>query len=626
MAESPHPHSSTAPPIRKFAVQHVETTRRSERARRGKDKEHDSASPVKGRGLLESQPDDTSTENSDKQVEQGSQTSSNEAVRAATNPYKEEGNGATSSHRFAPQLIETTKRTRKKGESIPTLKHTDKTDLSPGDRIHLPRHMRLTRPSALPRAPNNTPMQSSDQIPQLKESRFSSSNLNKANYRKTSFRIPHLEPILAQSEGEESNDSNIPSLSTTPSALSDEIEVQRRASREAYKEGFSGYVLELAAKAAKKQLKEQAFAAYPNENEHEPVDHFAVDRDPDGPLNGYSYDIPRDSEATEHLTRRESSVGWSLEELQRHKEMLEEQRRRQKSAEPAPDEAPLMVDPFREPLAWKAAQEAYAKEPPKATIAGSVQEAGELSKMRSAASPPMLGHDIEFRSCISPQHTVIDPTQKPISRAEGSISRQHSGLWTPPGGATPNLTRKSSFSGLWHGVCNVTSNHCLTIPTSMQTGLLTPAIESDDPFLSPLMGDKQQLPSSPTSATVAGIDGILSVEASIELEYPDSLVTQIYNYLSLGYPTLARKYDEELGKISKMTLEDIRKDDDRTNSKGYIGAPEGEGVTEKEAREHCGRWTALRLYIREWARQQPRMIAAESDNWGARARRGSWAI
>ncbi|OJD13817.1 hypothetical protein ACJ73_09160 [Blastomyces percursus] len=50
----------------------------------------------------------------------------------------------------------------------------------------------------------------------------------------------------------------------------------------------------------------------------------------------------------------------------------------------------------------------------------------------------------------------------------------------------------------------------------------------------------------------------------------------------------------------------------------------------------CMRWTALRLYIYEWARQQPRMAKADRyqqpndgsriDAWGARARRGSWAI
>ena len=43
------------------------------------------------------------------------------------------------------------------------------------------------------------------------------------------------------------------------------------------------------------------------------------------------------------------------------------------------------------------------------------------------------------------------------------------------------------------------------------------------------------------------------------------------------------------------------------------------------------RWIALKLYIREWARQHPSFDDGfgEDENplaWGVRARRGSWAI
>ena len=617
MAQVP---SSTPPQIRKFAVQHVETTTRLKQP----DKETTSTNLSRERRLAP-QPEDTSVRSDGREGERVTYTNKFTAPQEG----KTQDKNSAKPRRFAPQLIETTKRTRKKGDTTPALKHTDKTDLSPGDRVHLPRHMRLIRP--FPGVPSNTPMQSSDKVPQFKESRFSSSNIGKDGPCRISFRVPCLEPIFARSNSEESNDSNVPSLSTTPSALSDEIEVHRRASRarEAYNERFSGYLLELAAKAAKRQLKEQAFAAYPNENEHEPVDHFAVDRDSDGSYDGVGYDmLPQTLEQMEHMTRRESAVGWNLEVLQRHKEMLEEQRRQQSLLPPTIGEPTSFVDPFRNPFIRKdpTLESAHNTEPPRATIGGPVQETGELSRMRSAASPPMLGRDIQFRECPSPQYTMIDPTQRPKTRAEGAIARKHSGLWTPSGGATPNRTRNNSLSGLWHGVCNSKTHNCLIVPASLQTGILTPALESDDPFLSPLLGDKHQLPSSPTTATVAGIDDVLSVEAGIDEEYPDCFVTQIYNYLSLGYPSLAWKYDEELGKISKMPLADIRKGDARANSKGYVGVPEGEGATQREVREQCGRWMALRLYIREWARQQPRMVAAESDNWGARARRGSWAI
>jgi hypothetical protein len=121
---------------------------------------------------------------------------------------------------------------------------------------------------------------------------------------------------------------------------------------------------------------------------------------------------------------------------------------------------------------------------------------------------------------------------------------------------------------------------------------------------------------------IPGVDDILTLEARIEAEYPDSFVTQVYNYLSLGYPSLARKYDEELSKITKIPVEEIRRNDGEVDKKGHIGTPEG---TCDEEAEKGGRWEALRLYVREWARQQPGMISRE-EGWGTRIRRGSWAV
>jgi hypothetical protein len=122
---------------------------------------------------------------------------------------------------------------------------------------------------------------------------------------------------------------------------------------------------------------------------------------------------------------------------------------------------------------------------------------------------------------------------------------------------------------------------------------------------------------------------MLHVENEIDNEFNDAFVTQIYNYLSLGYPSLARKFDGELSKISRVSIEDLRRDDQMTNAKGYVGAPEGDGAEDNEVTGgRCARWTALRLYVREWARQQPGMADHKTglDAWGVRARRGSWAI
>lgn len=167
----------------------------------------------------------------------------------------------------------------------------------------------------------------------------------------------------------------------------------------------------------------------------------------------------------------------------------------------------------------------------------------------------------------------------------------------------------------------------------IQTGLLTPGTEKDDPFASVEQTSTEQLPASPSTSMGSKsscLDQVINREKVIESEFHDGFVTQVYNYLSLGYPALARKYDYELSKITRVPVENLRQDDQHTNAKGYVGAPEGTGCDLRGVQEgHCERWTALRLYVTEWARQQPRMdvsSAAANDDWGARARKGSWAI
>jgi hypothetical protein len=126
------------------------------------------------------------------------------------------------------------------------------------------------------------------------------------------------------------------------------------------------------------------------------------------------------------------------------------------------------------------------------------------------------------------------------------------------------------------------------------------------------------------------IDKKLQLEKQIEEEFPARVITQIYNYLSLGYPSLAHMFDEELSKISRIPLEELRKDDYNVDAKGYVGAPEGDGVDESEVVGKCKRWEALRLYVREWARQSPNFVDEKrrskgaNEDWGARARKGSW--
>jgi hypothetical protein len=130
----------------------------------------------------------------------------------------------------------------------------------------------------------------------------------------------------------------------------------------------------------------------------------------------------------------------------------------------------------------------------------------------------------------------------------------------------------------------------------------------------------------------SAIDKKLTLERQIEEEFPDRVVTQIYNYLSLGYPSLAWAFDEELAKISRISVEELRKDDMQMDAKGYVGVPEGNGTEESDVNGgKCRRWEALRLYVREWARQSPGFAeggkkGARAEAWGggATVRRGSW--
>jgi hypothetical protein len=135
---------------------------------------------------------------------------------------------------------------------------------------------------------------------------------------------------------------------------------------------------------------------------------------------------------------------------------------------------------------------------------------------------------------------------------------------------------------------------------------------------------------------LAGIDERIKAEVArskaetvLFAEFDDTFVTQVYNYLSLGYPALARQYDQELARISRISLEVLRADDEKKNAKGYIGLTEApEGFFKGEgSHEYGARWKALRVYILEWGRQHPSMSnGAAPTAWGVRARRGSWAI
>lgn len=510
--------------------------------------------------------------------------------------------------------------------------------------------MRPTRPSAVPVPPDNSPVISTEQIPQVPpESRFSSSKLVGKAPRRHSFRVPGLPDIKSDPETEESiDDSEEPSFSNSPFGGSDPTEArtnkrrrQRESQgRESQDERFTGYLLSLAASAAEKQLREQAMAAYPNENMHEPVDHYAIDRDSDesdveigvGKLSMDGSTAGDDGTERTHAGQkhRDSAAGWDLAEMRRHQDKLEQQKRDQWAAESQPGlSRRRSVKEAKKEGSQTAAEPVGA--PPKDIIGW--QKDNEMKPMRNAASPPMAGESLRFPRCESPQATRLDvhqyPGQRPLA---GTQSREHSGLWTPGGGTS----RANSSSGLWNGVCAASAVDALAPPKPLQSGLLTPApYDRPDPFLSlsdalaPPQNPQATLPPSPPSSSETTSHRPRQPRRpSLESELSDHFVTQVYNYLSFGYPSLARPFDTELEKITGVPIATLRQDDNSGNSKGYVGAPEGTGLDAREASQGaCRRWLALRLYVREWGMQQPEMRVEDVEGaWGARARKGSWAL
>ena len=638
---------------RRFAIEPIETTTISRRSAKKPSVDSSAKEDKPATRRFLPQPVETSSRRSHRSKAQTLRDSDSDdgeaqiAAKARSRPNNQK--------QYPPELIETAKRSRKHGDQGTTLLQQDKTDTSPGDKTYQPRHVRLAKPSATKTSDNT------DKPLEPPESHFSHASLSaKSETRRRSFRVPILEPITSGGDSDDSGEGNIPSLSTTPSAISEEPEKQERQggqtklrrihteSHDGTDRKLSSYILSLAATAAKKQLHEQALAAFPNERDYQRVDHFAIE-DEDTVFTGErdpSLDDPG------YYQRKMSSAPWELLEMQQHKQMLEEQRRRQKLHGEKPVEKGSEFDPWHNPYEFSVLTVARRGREAEASKSGAIRDSEEVSRMRHAASPPMLGGDLVYPKSQSPQHTMIDPTQRPKSRKfdkQGeSESRQNSGLWATHS-VSPTQTRKSSTSsqhltrntsstGLWTGVCQSPDHHsnipvCLST-SKPQSGLTTPTNEKADPFSpapTPILTPYYQLPVTPNLAPetdnhLEGIDSVLQLEATIDEEYPDSFITQVYNYLSLGYPALARDYDAELSKISRVPIEDIRRGDDKVDSRGHIGTPEGEGWDESRCMEECGRWSALRLYIREWARQQPKFREEAHSGKNARGRRGSWGV
>jgi hypothetical protein len=598
---------------RRFVPAPIETTNKSNRSKQAVATEESQSEPRRRKFAPE--PVETSVRHRRKQsIEEDLTASSSDEKTAPRSSHS-----INSPRKFAPELIATARGSFKKGDSSPRPSRSETTDLP----IAVPRYLRP------PLAPSNTPSHSDAEVPQIHESRFSAASLARRQTRQHSFIVPEL-PCIESDSSEEN--SAVPSLSTSPSVSSEESSNREsnREGTESHEGSFQGYMLSLAAQAAEKQLRDQAMAAYPNERVHEPVHHFAVeDSDEEsasGKLEGKNGIDPQ-------IFRRESGadLAWHMHEMRRHHEQLEEAKRA------------LKEDTAGQSRFSAAALLARHKTQAKKEMGGNQKGVG-LEEMRNAASPPMLGDDLVFPLSISPKMTRCDVDQVPVPRShEREENEDYTGeakLWSAHIGLGNNAE-----AGLWMGLCQKKDCDEQFPPTPMRSGLMTPAVQVDDvepgSGLNPARGfDKQdkhwlcswQSPAVPqadpfTQSIDDKLNRELDIEQQIEEEFHHGFITQIYNYLSLGYPSLAHNFDHELSKITRISVEELRKDDELADAKGYVGAPEGEGLDENSAKEgKCARWTALRLYIHEWARQQPGMADRTPNEWGVRARRGSWAF
>ena len=399
--------------------------------------------------------------------------------------------------KFVPQLIETAKRIRKIGDTAPTVLPGDKTNICPGDNpyVHFSRKYSID-----PQPPTNTPSANSIHIPQWKPHPYRQGSIRphyntRVNTRQHSFKVPQLDAI----EGSGSEKSSTPSLSRSQSSgseLSNGAYKDATHLRESVDGRFSGYLLALAAKAAEKQLREQAAAAFLNSDDHEGVAHY---------MDRKSSDSSEDENVSggPDPTRRDSADDrWALQEMQRHGERIKQQRKKT-----AAFNLEFDVEPSKEawitPSAMGGAFTTSSNSGGSRQLIGGYQRDPGLKQMRKAASPPMLGGDIDFPRCPSPVHARFDVTQgsdflrNNMCYLTEQTGGDTDGLWrqnltqqrtsdksTQPRGPVmwgASGAPAAGGAGLWGGFCTGSNAKVISQPTGLVTPMRTPKLEKEDP-------------------------------------------------------------------------------------------------------------------------------------------------
>ncbi|KAL6695608.1 hypothetical protein J3F84DRAFT_340072 [Trichoderma pleuroticola] len=632
-------------------------------------------------------------------------------------PLEALGNEASQERRrFAPQLIETSRRSRRVGEPGPATRPEDKTDITPyTNHIYSAKH--------------------------------------KSNRRQHG------------------------AAAAAAAAAGDE-EPRRQASRpfpptrrETEEEGVQEYLLELAAKEVARQMEEAALAAFPNSRPREGgVAHFYF-REGSSDSENSPEASPRDEEAGQHRLRRKSSnlgLNWWHKHMQEHASRLEQDKAGEAGDQMDIDneEAVVMTDddadvdvnvvapgtstgatatatagatagdspifrsdsdldkmelPSPPDLMWTttkplsptddrrdsvaelqmalAEANRHAAQAQAQIVSSSAQAVpptqaqGEpaephrgrqeaspfgrpfggfrhvpdhdpkLLKLRQGPSPPMLGRDLVFRRCPSPKFTTLepeDPLEAHMIEDQARDLPGQAGLWrgyccrsestggciVPPDLHNPKLIQTPTDSNFPEKSCS-----CDVVDASViseePVSIFSPSESASSGLASSNGGlwgssshSHQHQPQSEQpqeeqhKGDVDMVNGLnerlLREKAQAERdekilqEFGEDFVTQVYNYLSLGYPAMARGFDEELSRISHIGVDELRRDDAKQLAKGHMVEMKLDASAPEE--ERCPRWAALRSYITEWARQHPDLDNLDPLAWGVRERRGSWAI
>ncbi|KAH7319637.1 hypothetical protein B0I35DRAFT_429471 [Stachybotrys elegans] len=541
--------------------------------------------------------------------------------------------------RFAPQLIETSRRTRRVGDEGPATKPTDKTDITPYTKhIYATRfksrrkHNDSTDDHKRPSPPTRRETEDEDVKEYLLELAAKEAERQIQEAALAAFPNSHArEGGIAHFYFRESSESDHSPEATSPQEPSTG-QVQSKLRRKSSDLGLSWWHKHMQEHAENLPSNERADDAMVVD---EPITRTDSDLDrmdlalPPDPMWTTTRRMPsddrRDSINIPHLYTKPLLHG-------------DDSPGRDVSMTDAPTSAPqgsAITEAQKQP------QEGSAK--PFGAFGLKVNEQ-TAEQMRKTASPPMLGKELVFRRCPSPKLTKLEPEhdyfQYHIEERARDVTGQ-AGLWrgycykseSTEGYVVPSHLQGPAMLATplppatpHEALINIDAHFISEEPSSV----FTPSDSSDGTGSVAIVEHRDRNGEPRGVHMLHGLEDRLRREKAqaerdekIAHEFDEIFVTQVYNYLSLGYPATARAYDEELSKISHVSIEELRRDDELQMANGHILEMD---MSQLSKADTCPRWRALRIYVLEWARQHPNLDNLDPQAWGVRERRGSWAI